>query len=280
MNRCRAMSLRTDNVRFLELISYDASTNELTTKLISDGQSLYNALWNGTSLSARILGKELDRGVVRSRMREIGAWLRLYHDSSDHAGAFEEVAEHLNEDLERKVATVRQNELVSEYLLTRIETFCRIQFSQIRDPLYRESNHVRLCRVQGDFIASNMLTDPQWKIVVGDFADTHIGASTEDVGRFCEQLLALSRCGVFRGEVFSEAIREFLQGYGVDGLYFEKSPFCKAIIFLNGLISAISEMKARPFIARQLLTRYELKRLVRATLGWIALDLGKSARSE
>ena len=125
LNRCRAMSLRTDNVRFLELISYDASTNELTTKLISDGQSLYNALWNGTSLSARILGKELDRGVVRSRMREIGAWLRLYHDSSDHAGAFEEVAEHLNEDLERKVATVRQNELVSEYLLTRIETFCR-----------------------------------------------------------------------------------------------------------------------------------------------------------
>jgi hypothetical protein len=84
LNRCKEASIHTPHVRAPELIGYDPKSNILTTQLIENAQSFYNHLWNGTSLPFRIIGKGINNKMLWSRMNEIGGWLKLYHDSTDH----------------------------------------------------------------------------------------------------------------------------------------------------------------------------------------------------
>jgi hypothetical protein len=270
--RCRERSIRTAHVSTPELLGYDPATNTLTTALVPESQSLYNAFWNGTSLLRRLLGRGVEEQLVCSRVREIGAWLRLYHDESSGGCDGTAAGRQLGESLEAKVATVRRYGLIEEDLLSRVQAFCLGEFSRVADLPYLAANGAVLCRVQGDFIASNLVVDAEFRVFVTDFADTHVGVSIEDLGRFCEQLLALSRCGAYRRGLFEEARREFLEGYGaIPDLC--RTPLYKAVVFLNVLISLITEYTTRRYISRQLLTRYELKRLAKATFTWMVEEL-------
>jgi tRNA A-37 threonylcarbamoyl transferase component Bud32 len=272
LNRCRRLSIQTEHVRVPDLINYDQETNTLTAEFIPNSRSLYNALWNGTSFPLRMIGKNLEKEMTFSILWEIGKWLRLYHETTDYPDSAKNVARDLMAVLKEKVAYISEHYLLPPAFLNSIDYYCRGEFEKICDPAYRQANNLKLCRVQGDFIASNILLNDLHHIFIADFADTHIGVSAEDIGRFCEQVLAISQCGAYRKKFFETANKAFLNGYGLPE-YYGECRFFKAVVMLNGLISVITEFTTRPYISRQLFTRYELKRLMAATLEWMAKEV-------
>jgi hypothetical protein len=273
--RCKELSIAASNVSPLELIEFNAQHNQLTTKLVPNGISLYNSLMNGTSLFRFMRKERLDSGLVLARMEEIGRWLKLYHDTTTNTVHCCEALENSKRLYSEKIGTVRQFGILKEEFLQRIKDRFVPQIEKAADSSYQQDNFIRFCRLQGDFAVGNMLVDPNWHIYVSDFADSRIGASLEDVVRFYEQLWAMSRTNRHRGRLLSRALQAFLHGYGAP-LGIEETPFFKALIAYNGLISCITEFTTAPYIKYQIMTRFELKRLKNATLRWISAEIENS----
>jgi len=272
LERCRAAEITTTHVKALDFISYDKEKNDLTTRTVLGGQSLFNRLWNETSIISPLLSKEIDVDVVLSRMQDIGEWLRLYHDSTECPEASEQVSLSLQETFKKKVAYIRTHRLVNEGLINGFEKKVFPEIEKLVDCRYQEENGIRFCRVHGDFVAYNMIVDPEWNIYVADFADTHIGVSTEDVGRFCELLYAVAETSRKRESLFTQAVNVFLGAYGASKKI-DQSPFFKTIRAYNVLLHLISEFSMRPYVRKLLLTRMELRRISNASVRWLSKEL-------
>jgi hypothetical protein len=88
----------------------------------------------------------------------------------------------------------------------------------------------------------------------------------------------MGRTSRWRERVFRAGVSAFLSGYGLpeDAT---QTPFFKAVVSYYGLISVITEYTTRPYIRRQLMTRWELKRLAAATMRWVAGEVGVPYRA-
>ena len=271
LERCMVAKIVTPHVRALELVSYDQEKNDLTTRTVPRGQSLFNRLWNETSIISRLLCRKIDDRVVLSRMQEIGEWLRLYHNSTECQEAGGQISKNLQETYEEKVFYVRSHRLMDERLIDGFERKVFPEIENLGDRRYQEENGIRVCRVHGDFVAYNMVADPEWNIYIADFADTHIGASTEDVGRFCELLYAVAKTSRKREGLFTEAVNVFLRAYG-GSKEMPQSPLFKAIRAYNVLLHLISEYHIRPYVMSQFFTRLELRRISNASFRWLSME--------
>lgn len=276
--RCRELSISTAHVMASELIDYDAEKNILTTRYVHGGISLYNSLRNDTSVVARLRGKGIDEHLLLNRIKEIGEWLKLYHDSSEDPAYASEAVNNFYQIFKSKIDLLRTYDILNEEFLGRIEKCYLPEIKKAGNASYQAENHIRFCRIHSDFIASNQMKDAEWNVYILDFADSRIGASVEDLGRFYEQLFAIGQTGRYRKKLLDRAIDVFLQAYGVPLDIIER-PFFKAVVAYNGLISCISEYMARPYIRTQYFTRVELKRLVQATLNRIAGEVGVGYKS-
>lgn len=276
--RCARLSLHSEHVRPPEFLSFDEARNTLTTRTVPGSQSLYNALWNGTSLLCRLRGHSLDCGWFLQRAEALGKWLLFYHEST----SCEEIGAELSAAMERqyleKVAFLRKAAIVDNGFLDRCADHFLPELRSIIDPAYRTRNYLRFCRIHGDFNVSNMLVDAKRNLHILDFADSRPGANIVDVARFYELLWAVSKTSRRRERVFREGIAAFLSGYGLPADVTE-TPFFKAVVSYYGLISVITEYTTRPYIKNQILTRWELKRLAAATMRWVAGEIGVPYRA-
>ena len=272
LQRCKDLDLTTPHVMPVEFLNFDQSSNELTTKFIQNGQTLFNKLWNESSLVAYLRSNRLDFSTLLERMEEIGKWLSNYHKSTTYPEHGPVVSANILTDFRSKLNFALHNHLLDEQFIARLENRYLPEIEKLVDTEYQIENHIRLCRVHGDFIAYNMFVDQNWNISILDFADTRIGASIEDVVRFCDLFFALSQTSSIRKNIFPTAIKSFLNGYQIPADIYT-SPFFKSIRVLNGIIHLISEHYIRPYIISLLITKLELKRITRASLKWITADM-------
>ena len=272
LERCRELNINTAHVKALDIINYDKENNQLTTKTIPGGQSLFNKLWNETSIVSCLSFKGIDSDMVLSRMQEIGEWLRLYHNSTEYPDYSQHVSLNLLETFKNKVAYIRTHRLVNERLISVFEKRMFPEIEKLVDHQYQEENYIRFCRVHGDFVAYNMVVDQNWNVFIADFADTHIGASTEDIGRFCELLYAMAQTNRVRNKIFTNAVDVFLEAYGIP-LNIQRSPLLKTIRALNVILHLISEYHIRPYVMSLLFTKMELRRISIASLRWLSREL-------
>jgi hypothetical protein len=273
LQRCDALHVATAHVRALEYVSFDEKTNQLITVPVLKSQTLFNKIWNETSIFARSRGKSMDVDKFLSRAKEIGQWLKLYHDTSVQPVDVQMVSQHLLDTFKTKLDYVRKNKIVDDQFIHAIENRFYPEIANLGDPQYQIENCIRFCRVHGDFNAYNMVVDPHWKIYILDFADTHIGTSIEDIGRFYELLRAISQANAFRQKMFVNASNAFLNAYGLPESI-RKSPFLKCIQALNVIIHLLSEHSMGPYVKTQFLTKLELRRLSRVSLNWLTNELG------
>ncbi len=272
LERCNKLSIRTPHVTPPEFITYDSESNQLTTRVIPHSQSLFNIIWNGTSFIGRLRGKRLDINLHKARMEEIGQWLRLYHDSTACPEHSQEVADNLLKMFKSKIDAIRHHKLLKERFLSRLEEHFFSEIEKLTDSQYQKDNHVRFCTVHGDFIAYNMMADPEWNIHVLDFGDTRIGTSFEDVARFYELLWAMAQTNRLRKNIFPKAIDVFLEAYGLPS-DIGTAPFFLTVRALNGIIHCIAEHYQRQFVSYSYLTKWELQRITRASLRRISKEV-------
>jgi len=123
LDRCRELNIMTQHVRALELLDFQEKTNQLTTKTITQGQILFNRLWNETSILARLKRKAINRKIVLGIVEEIGCWLRLYHGSSDYPGYGLQAAVEFSEIFRKKLNYIRTHQILEKKIISRIETF-------------------------------------------------------------------------------------------------------------------------------------------------------------
>lgn len=272
LDRCRKLNIRTPHVSAVDIMNYDEKNNQLTTQTIPDGQSLYNKLWNESSFLARLAFKGLNPAVFYSRMNEIGAWLRLYHDTTEYHDKEEQVSLHLFNAFKEKVAYIRTKKMLDEPFIDLLENRYYAEVKKIRDPEYQEENMIRFCKVHGDFNVSNMIVDKDWNVFIGDFADTRIGTSIEDIGRFYELLFTMGQTNAQRKKLFINGIDSFLEGYGIP-LKIHSSPFLKTVRAYNVVLFLVSENYIGPYVKRLYLTKWGLRRILNVSLRWLRKEL-------
>lgn len=268
LKRCEESRICTPHVRTPECLGFEESTNRLITRPVHGSQTLFNRLWNETSIAAKCCRRGIDLDTFFFRIEEIGRWLGMYHGTTDHSGEASTVSQVLLQTFRAKFDYVRVNRLLDEPFLEHLESKLCSEIEKLGDSKYQQDNSVRFCRVHGDFIANNMVVDEGWNIYILDFADTHVGASTEDIGRFYQLFWAMSQTSAFRRQIFSKALDIFLHSYGFPkGIH--DSPLLKSIRALNVIIHLISEHSARPYIRRQILTRLSFKRISTLSIRWL-----------
>ena len=76
LKRCNELNIRTEHVRALEYKDYHEEANELVTVAVPGSQTLFNKLWNESSMVARACRKTVELDKLFSRAEEIGEWLR------------------------------------------------------------------------------------------------------------------------------------------------------------------------------------------------------------
>lgn len=273
LQRCRDLNIRTPHVGVLEYLHFDGTSNELVTKPVFASETLFNRLWNESSIVSRLSSRTMNVETVLERASELGEWLRLYHGTTEHTDEAVQVSQRLVSTFRDKLELARSYGLLDRPLIRQFEDKYYPEIQRLADPDYRKRNYIKICRVHGDFIVNNMVVDGNWQVYVLDFADTHIGASVEDIGRFYQLLWAMGKTSSFRKKVFSKALDTFLGAYGVPH-DIHNSPSLKAVRAFNVIIHLISEHTAKPYISRQLLTRLSFLRISRLSVRWLRSELG------
>jgi len=129
LERCIQLQIVTPNVKATEFISFNQDTNELQTRYISDGFSLYNYMWNNTSVLGLLRGKSLDPEQLYSRISEIGSWLNKYHNSTEHSNHVGNAVDRLIDLFQKKISAIGKNSILKPSFLSQAkETY----FSSVR----------------------------------------------------------------------------------------------------------------------------------------------------
>ena len=159
LQRCMQLGVATENVSPIRLVDFDAVTNTLTTERVH-GDELFHTLWNATYLLGRLRGHRLnDPQTIFSRVGELGQWLALYHRTSASHDADNSKAAWLLHATERKIRDIRQEKLLPERLLNKIETRFLPVLEKLNTRTFLAENGAFVCRVHGDFIVYNVLID-------------------------------------------------------------------------------------------------------------------------
>ncbi len=270
LKRCKECRIRMQHVFPVEFINYEEKADRLTTKFIQDATNLFNVMWNSSSIINRIWKRPPSPDLLISRCEEIGKWLAMYHNSTSYPQAKEQVMTPLKFSFQRKMKRIRENKLVKEKFLQNVEEVFFPEIEKLVNDDYLENNRIKICKIHGDLTPSNMLVDDVWNIWIIDFANTRIGTSFEDLGRFYESLYAIAQTSHYRRDVFSKAMEAFLRGYGVPQ-EIQENPFFLTVRAYNGIVNCIAD-----FVQRKSLSYFSnlaSRRTANASLSWIAKKL-------
>lgn len=271
LKRCLENDIRTQHVSPVEFINYDEAANSLATKLISEGTSFFNVMWNNSSLLNRIRRRPPSPDLIISRCEELGKWLSIYHHSTSYSRApDEQVITPLRESFKEKIGRIREHRLVKENFLKKVEEVFLSEIEKLASNDYLENNQIRICKIHEDFTPTNMLVDGVWNIWIIDFANTRIGTSFEDLGRFYESLYTIAQTSNYRRKIFSKAMEAFIRGYGLPQ-EIQDNPFFLTIRAYNGMINCIADFFQRKYLS--FFTNLVSHRMTKASLKWISKEL-------
>lgn len=267
--RCKSQNIQTRRVQTVKLIGFDKQKNELKTEFVQ-GDSLFNYLWNGTSLYHRIFKtNELPEDII-SICREIGEWLRKYHDSSSDNQSIEFSLETLKQSFGEKIEANRKYRLLDEDLLDQVDSFCSIEFEKMRDKEYIQKQGIKICMIHADFACVNMMCNSLHQVYIHDFAEARIGTNFEDIGRFYEFLYGIAKTSTYRNKVIGRAMDAFVSGYGFDdGL--EENTFFMAIRAYNCVLNSCAAYSQRPYLSFS--SNLAAKRMTAASIRWLESKL-------
>lgn len=264
--RCDSLSLNTDHVLSIKLVSFDETTNSLTTRFVS-GEDLFLSAWNPTSFLGRMRNKET---MALSRISELGAWLAKYHASELYSDKAESTADWLTTSFIKKLKYVRDYNLLSKETVNKIEQQFVLEIQKIKSDEYCKMNGVQFSRVHGDFVIYNMLLDKSNNVHILDFADTRIASSIEDIARFYQNILAISDTSSYRSQLFTKVLNDFLQAYGLPPETVE-SQYFKAIMCYNAIIHLTGGHYMRNMISFS--SKMALNKITKAGLQWVQKEL-------
>ncbi len=151
IERCERLSLQTPQVRPIKLIQYDSGNNLLLTEYI-EGESLFNLLWNRTSIMRSFFANATPDDTLLLRIKEIGTWLALYHDSWKVDGDRIEATQWLVDSFRRKMKRLSERRIVHDELLRKLEEI----LERLQEKLGNAAG-LKIGKIQGDFIAYNLL---------------------------------------------------------------------------------------------------------------------------
>lgn len=266
LERCALESLYTRHIHTAELVSFDKENNILSTRRI-DGNELFLTIWNPTSLLGKLRGKKLnDVGLMSSRLEELGTWLSLYHKSTSFPEKNGEAASWLHDSAVSKLNGIRENRLLSNKKINRIEQRLLSEIDKLNQPEYLVENNINICKIHGDFIIYNMLIDNKSDIHIIDFGDTRVACNIDDVVRFYSNLWAIAHTNNWRKCIFLRVANDFLEAYGLDYEIVE-SPYFKAMMTYNFLIHLYGQFCMRNLLS--FISNMELNQVTRAGLKWV-----------
>ncbi len=208
-------------VRAVTFVYYCSNNNILITEFFS-GESLFNKLWNNTSLIKFSKHPPIyqDWGVL---FTNIFKWLSLFHASSinkyytvDQSMA---IKNNVIEDLKKKTNAIHK---LSNSILKRKEweklnsIICRGEELSWQD--------LPTADIHGDLTISNMLVNAN-DVFILDFADTTKGFVLEDIVRLWSGIWEVSECGYKRGQILRPHLNHFLTSYGCNHNIVSTIPF-------------------------------------------------------
>lgn len=266
LKRCEAKSIRTEHIVTSRLISFDKENNILTTERIN-GSELFLALWNSTSLLAKLRGKDQHNlDILVSRLSETGTWLSTYHKTSPESDECEQAVKWLYNSFLSKTKGIRDNNLLSAKLIARIEKRFLHEIENLTKVDYLKNNQIKICRTHGDFIIYNMLIDKDNNINIIDFGDTRIAGNLDDVARFYGNIWAISQTNTQRKSLLLPVLDEFLTNYGLTKDILDL-PYFQTMMAYNFLIHLYGAHCMRDSLS--FFSRLELKQITDAGLRWI-----------
>jgi hypothetical protein len=275
LQRCMQQSIRTQHVLPVEFVSYDKDTNCLSTKFFPKGTSLFNMMWNSSSIINRIRKRSLSPDLLASRCEEIGKWLALYHNSTFYPQSKEQAMESLKNSFKEKIEGTRQNRLVKENFLQKVEKRFFPEIEKLANNSYLQKHHIKICKIHADFSPVNMLSNDTWNIRILDFAEVRIGTSFEDVGRFYESLYAIAQTSNYRKKIFSKAMASFIRGYGFSQ-DIQEDPFFLTVRAYNGILNCYAGFVQRKHLS--FASNLAAYRMINASLNWLSRKLSTPYR--
>jgi len=268
--RCAELGIATEHVKPVRLVGYDANTNTLTTERVH-GTELFHTLWNATYLLGRLRGHRLTNpDTVFSRIHELGQWLALYHQSSRRTESDNARASWLLHATERKIREIREERLLPEKTLGKIESRFLPSLENLKTPTFLSDNGGFTCTVHGDFVIYNVLITQDLDVRVLDFGDTRVSGNIEDIARMYSSLYAISDTNRTRKNKLAHLPALFLSGYGLPPNAAETEYFkC------NMAYNYLTHLEGQHYMRDQLSwnSNMEMSQITRAGLRWIKRQL-------
>ncbi|PYR41236.1 MAG: hypothetical protein DMF95_31445, partial [Acidobacteria bacterium] len=203
-----------DDVRSVSLIAFDAVRNLLMTGH-ADGESLFNVLWNRTSIWTSPGGADAARCCDAAE--RIARWLRAFHALSAERGA---AVASRSEECVRIIVETALGKLQS---LERSghSPFGRHELEAIRRLIVTAASSpdwalLPVRRIHGDFCHANMLMGRDGVVSVLDFADCRWGFALEDFARLWCSIWEIAGTGRRRHASLTPALGRLIAAGGLD----------------------------------------------------------------
>jgi len=266
--RCEEQSLYTKHIFTAKLIAFNKEENSLTTKRIN-GNELFLSVWNPTSLLGKLRGQKLRKpDLLCARLVELGNWLSAYHRSTCYSQEAEQAASWLRNAFLTKIKEIRDNDLLSSIKLKKIDQCFVREIENLTRPDYLVQNHIKFCRIHGDFIIYNMILDRELNLHIIDFGDTRIASNISDVVRFYSNLWAIAHTNASRKSLLLPVANDFLTAYGLP-VNIVETPHFKTLMAYNFLIHLCGEHRMRQLNLMSFTSRLELRQITKIGLNWI-----------
>ena len=258
-----------DDVRSVSLIAFDAVRNLLMTGH-ADGESLFNVLWNRTSIWTSPGGADAARCCDAAE--RIARWLRAFHALSAERGA---AVASRSEECVRIIVETALGKLQS---LERSghSPFGRHELEAIRRLIVTAASSpdwalLPVRRIHGDFCHANMLMGRDGVVSVLDFADCRWGFALEDFARLWCSIWEIAGTGRRRHASLTPALGRLIAAGGLDPVIVDTPPFQ-----LLRAWNAITKMLEAASVARTLPrgTRVIVNRLARVHHDWLVATIG------
>ncbi len=253
-------------VRAVELVGFDVPRNVLVTGHAA-GTSLFNRVWNSTSLLAL---RPRPGAIALATFERLGRWLAAFHRRGGAAPpeARRRAEGWLRQSFESKLARIAEEAAPPLDLRLSAAVLSRVERDLAGGAFAAEP--VR--RLHGDFCLVNLLAAGDGTVRVLDFGDTREGFGLEDVARLWTSVWELSRCGARRRRALAPALPRLVAACGRPEDAAE-SPAFRLLRLWNAVSKAGESVVAGRSYG--LSTRWIHRRLLRAHLAWLREEIGR-----
>ncbi len=254
-------------VRAVEFVGFDGPRNVVVTGHAA-GESLFNRVWNATSVLA--VGRR-GEPVGPETFERLARWLAAFHRRSVggiHPQARRRAEEWLLRSFESKLRRIAEE--AAPPIDSRLAAALRARVERDLGGGAFAAEPVR--RLHGDYCLVNLLLTADGTVRVLDFGDTREGFGLEDVARLWTSVWELARRGARRRRALAPALPRLLAAYGLPEDAAE-SPAFRLLRLWNAVSKAGESVVAGRSYG--LSTRWIHRRLVRAHLAWLRGEIGR-----